>query len=111
MYIDDLFNKCIHGNDYMTIVDVIYKVSFVNIKLCIIVNNILKLMWYVGCCFANLYLLMRFTCRAHMSILYGQIQNLFRIRDMVNWIKLVLYTDKLYVIVVINQFNKSIDFL
>ena len=46
-----------------------------------------------------------------MSILYGQIQNLFRIRDMVSWIKLVLYTDKLYVIVVINQFNKSIDFL
>ena len=46
-----------------------------------------------------------------MSILYGQIQNLFRIRDMVSWIKLVLYTDKLYVNVVINQFNKSIDFL
>ena len=68
---------------YMTIVDVIYKVFLVNIKLRIIVNNVIKLMWYVWLLFANLYLI-RFTCRAHMSILYGQIQNLFRIRDMVN---------------------------
>ena len=38
---------------YMTIIDVIYKVSLVNIKLCIIVNNVLKLMWYVWLLFCE----------------------------------------------------------
>ena len=38
---------------YMTIVDVIYKVSLVNVKLCIIVNNVIKLMWYVWLLFSK----------------------------------------------------------
>ena len=38
---------------YMIIVDVIFKVSLVNIKLCIIVNNVLKLMWYVWLLFCE----------------------------------------------------------
>ena len=32
---------------YMTLFVVMYKVSLINIKLCIIVNNVLKLIWYV----------------------------------------------------------------
>ena len=41
---------------YMTIVAVMYKVSLVNIKLCIIVNNVLKLIWYVWLLFCEFVL-------------------------------------------------------
>ena len=46
MYIDDLLYVYM-VMIYMTIVAVMYKVSLINIKLCIIVNNVLKLIWYV----------------------------------------------------------------
>ena len=52
MYIDDLLyvNMVMI---YMTIVAVMYKVSLINIKLCIIVNNVLKLIWYVWLLFCE----------------------------------------------------------
>ena len=52
MYIDDLlyvYMVMIH----MKIVAVMYKVSLINIKLCIIVNNVLKLIWYVWLLFCE----------------------------------------------------------
>ena len=38
---------------YMTIFVVMYKVSLINIKLCIIVNNVLKLIWYIWLLFCK----------------------------------------------------------
>ena len=52
MYIDDLLYVYM-AMIYMTIVAVMYKVSLINIKLCIIVNNVLKLIWYVWLLFCE----------------------------------------------------------
>ena len=52
MYIDDLLYVYM-VMIYMTIVAVMYKVSLINIKLCIIVNNVLKLIWYVWLLFCE----------------------------------------------------------
>ena len=52
MYIDDLLYVYM-VMIYMTIVAVMYGVSFINIKLCIIVNNVLKLIWYVWLLFCE----------------------------------------------------------
>ena len=52
MYIDDLLYVYM-VMIYMTIVAVMYKVSLINIKLYIIVNNVLKLIWYVWLLFCE----------------------------------------------------------
>ena len=52
MYIDDLLYVYM-VMIYMTIVAVMYKVSLINIKLYIIVNNVLKLIWYAWLLFCE----------------------------------------------------------
>ena len=52
MYIDDLLYVYM-VMIYMTIVAVMYMVSLINIKLCIIVNNVLELIWYVWLLFCE----------------------------------------------------------
>ena len=52
MYIDDLLYIYM-VMIYMIFVAVMYKVSLINIKLCIIVNNVLKLIWYVWLLFCE----------------------------------------------------------
>ena len=52
MYIDDLLYIYM-VMIYMIFVAVMYKVYLINIKLCIIVNNVLKLIWYVWLLFCE----------------------------------------------------------